>query len=367
VVFLASPKPHVGQPRLGRRLLAAAGALTTPLLPADYLGLINPLWSGRQIQGRILAVRRETADAATLTIRTGRGWQPHVAGQWVRLGVQIDGAWQFRVFSITSSAVDGAGGLAVTVKAACDGRVSPHLVHRTRSGTVVRLDPPAGGFCLPAVTPPRVLFLTAGSGVTPVMGMLRTLSARGSMSDTVHIHSARQAHDVIFGAELRTFAQQQSSYRLYEQHTADAGRFSLGQLDEICPDWREREVWACGPVGQLDAIEKHWADAGLTDRLHVERFQLTPLAVVDADGGSVRFSKTGCDATATAGRPLLEVGEAAGVAMPSGCRMGICFSCVAPLRSGQVRDLRTGEVHGEDGDLIQTCVSGAVGPCSIEL
>jgi ferredoxin len=65
--------------------------------------------------------------------------------------------------------------------------------------------------------------------------------------------------------------------------------------------------------------------------------------------------------------PILDIGEDAGVLMPSGCRMGICHSCLTPLLSGQVRDLRTGEVHGEPGQLIQTCVSAAAGPVNLEL
>jgi stearoyl-CoA 9-desaturase NADPH oxidoreductase len=183
----------------------------------------------------------------------------------------------------------------------------------------------------------------------------------------VHVHSALHHDDVIFGAELRDLAARHPAYRLHEQLTDLDGFFRVDQLDSLCPDWCEREVWACGPVGLLDAIEQHWADAGRSDQLHVERFQLPVFAAPDADGGTVTFTKTDRDTDAPAGRPLLEVGEAAGVQMPSGCRMGICFSCVAPLRSGQVRDLRTGEVHGDEGDLIQTCVSAAAGPCSIEL
>jgi ferredoxin len=183
----------------------------------------------------------------------------------------------------------------------------------------------------------------------------------------VHVHSALHHDDVIFGDELRQLAQRSGSYLLHEQHTDRDGFFTLDRLDEVCPDWREREVWACGPPGLLDAIEKHWADAGLMQWLHVERFQLPVFAAPDAEGGTVNFAVSGRDAEAPAGRPILEVGEAAGVAMPSGCRMGICFSCVVPLRSGQVRDLRTGEIHGDEGEIIQTCVSAAAGPCSIDL
>jgi stearoyl-CoA 9-desaturase NADPH oxidoreductase len=348
-------------------LRSAATALTTPLLPDDYLGLLNPMWSTRGRHGRVEAVRPETADAATLDIRTPRGWPAHQAGQWVRVGVQIDGVWQSRTYSLTSAASSAVSRFSITVKAIDGGRVSPHLVHRTTPGTVLRLDAPQGEFCLPPAMTRGALFIPGGSGITPVMGMLRTLAVGGALRDVVHVHSALHRHDVIFGAELRSFADRFPSYQLYEQHTETDGFFDLRRLDELCPDWRERQVWACGPVGLLDAIEKHWANAGRTDLLHVERFQAQIFAAPDAQGGTVSFTKTARRAEAPAGQPILEVGEAAGVAMPNGCRMGICFTCVAPLRSGQVRDLRTGAIHGDEGDLIQTCVSAAAGPCSIDL
>jgi stearoyl-CoA 9-desaturase NADPH oxidoreductase len=232
---------------------------------------------------------------------------------------------------------------------------------------VLRIDAPQGEFCLPVTAARPALFLTGGSGITPVMGMLRTLAASGPLPDAVHVHSALQVDDVIFGAELRGFARRHHSYRLHEQHTDVDGFFTLDRLDEVCPDWREREVWACGPAGMLDAIEAHWLDAGLLELLHVERFEPPVFAAPDSDGGMVSFSRAGRGAQSPPGQPILETGESAGVAMPSGCRMGICFTCVVPLRSGQVRDLRTGEIHGDEGQLIQTCVSAAAGPCEIDV
>jgi stearoyl-CoA 9-desaturase NADPH oxidoreductase len=351
----------------GQSLLRSVAALTTPLLPDDYLTLVNPLWSTRELRGRIDHVRHETADAATLTIRAGRGWSAPTAGQWVRIGIEIDGIWQSRTYSVTSVCDGRTDSFTITVKAITDGRVSNHLVRRTRVGTVVRIDVPRGEFCLPQRFERPVLFLTGGSGITPVMGMLRTLSADGDLPDAVHVHSALHRDDVIFGSDLRDLAARFPSYQLHEQHTDVDGFFSLDSLEEICPDWREREVWACGPVGLIDAIEKHWADAGVSELLHIERFLLPVFAAPDADGGTVTFATTGRDAEAIAGRPILEVGEEAGVTMPNGCRMGICFTCVAPLRSGQVRNLRTGEIHGDEGELIQTCISAAAGDCSIDL
>jgi ferredoxin len=91
------------------------------------------------------------------------------------------------------------------------------------------------------------------------------------------------------------------------------------------------------------------------------------VAVAGGAGGRVRFTASGREVDADGDVPLLVVGENAGVLMPSGCRMGICYSCVATLRSGRVRDLRTGDEHGDEGDLIQTCVSAAAGPVEIQL
>jgi stearoyl-CoA 9-desaturase NADPH oxidoreductase len=353
--------------QVGAGIWRAAAAFTTPLLPDDYLTLVNPLWSARRARGQVDRVIRETEDAATLVIRPGWHWTAHRAGQWVMVGARIEGVWHSRAYSITSPA-DEAGRFSITVKAIDGGRVSHHLVHRATSGEVLRLAFPRGEFVLPDRVPARILFLTGGSGVTPVMGMLRTLAGGSSRPDVVHVHSARRPSAVIFGAELRALSRRLAGYRLHEQHTETDGRFTLGRLDELCPDWRQRPTWACGPAGQLADIEAHWEQAGAHDRLHVERFRPAFFAAPDADGGgSVTFTRTGREAAAPAGTPLLAVGEQAGVAMPSGCRMGICFSCVAPLRSGQVRDLRTGQVHGEEGELIQTCVSGAAGACAIDL
>jgi ferredoxin len=118
----------------------------------------------------------------------------------------------------------------------------------------------------------------------------------------------------------------------------------------------------------LDALAAHWADAGRTDRLHLERFRPTVLAT--GSGGPVTFTRSGTVVQAGGAAPLLEVGETAGVLMPSGCRMGICFGCVLPLRSGAVRDLRNGQVTTAvegDGVLVQTCISAAAGPCRLDV
>ena len=341
-------------------LLEAASRLTTPLLPDDYLTLVNPLWSTRELRGRVEAVLPETADAATVVVRPGRAWPRHRAGQYVRVGVDIDGVRHWRTYSLTSPVDRSDGRFSFTVKAIPDGVVSNHLVRRLAAGDVLRLEAPQGEFVLPDPLPRKVLFLTGGSGITPVMGMLRS----HRLGDVVHVHGAPTRDAVVFGAELRALAS--ASYVLHEFHDDDSGMFTFDRLDEVCPDWRERDVWVCGPGPLMDAAEVHWTDAGLADRLRLERFRPRLLAEA-GEGGEVAFTRSATTVTADGTTPLLDAGEAAGVLMPSGCRMGICHTCVVPLLAGRVRDLRTGEVHGEEGDLVQTCISAAAGPVELDL
>ncbi|MDX3385899.1 ferredoxin reductase [Streptomyces niveiscabiei] len=346
---------------LSRRAWKLLEMVTTPLLPSDYLDLASPLRAGADLRGRIEAVRPETGDAATVVIRPGRGWRGHTAGQYVRVGVDVDGVRLWRSYSITSPAGRRDGRVTITVKAIPGGKVSNHLVRRVKPGTLIQLEQAAGDFVLPQAMPAKVLYLTAGSGITPVMGMLRDTG----FDDAVMVHSAPRPHDVIFRRELHGLVAQKR-LRLTEVHTDTDGRLDLARLDELVPDWTERETWACGPAGLLDAAEKQWAEHGVRERLHIERFR--PSIVVTGDGGGeVTFSTTGKTVDADGATPLLDVGEEAGVLMPSGCRMGICFGCVTPLKAGAVRDLRTGEItEAEPGVLIQTCVSAAAGPCDIE-
>lgn len=340
--------------------------LTTPLLPADYLDVIHPLLSGTQLRGRIVEIRPETRDAVTVVIKPGRGWHPHTPGQYLRLGVDVDGVRQWRAYSLTSPTALEAGCLSITVKAVPGGVVSDYLVHRAAAGVIVHLDQAAGEFVIGAHPPAKLLFITAGSGITPVMGMLRNME-RIEHHDIVLVHSAPSAADVIFGDELRAQAAK-GRIRLVEIHTRTTGRLDPARISEIVPDIDRRQTWACGPSALLDAIESQWASAGIAERLRTESFR--PAFTEIGTGGVVNFSASGVTIDTDGRQSILEAGEATGVLMPSGCRMGICFGCVVPLRRGAIRDMRTGEVTiAADGNGvdIQTCISAAAGECDIDL
>jgi stearoyl-CoA 9-desaturase NADPH oxidoreductase len=353
---------------LRRRVLELAERMTTPLLPGDYLDLVAPLRSGAPLRGRITAVHPETRDSVTVMIQPGRGWQPHIPGQYVRVGIDVDGVRQWRTYSLTSHTDRPDGHVSITVKAIPDGAVSNYLVHRATVGTLLHLDQAAGDFVLPTSVPQKLLFVTAGSGITPVMGILRNLvDGTDAVADAVVVHCAPTAEDAIFGGELRQLAAH-GRIRLIEIHTASDGRLDVAHLHELVDDLTERHTWACGPAGLLDALQRHWAEHGVGDQLHTERFRAAVLTT--GDGGTVTFTKSGATAEAAGDQTLLDTGEAAGVLMPSGCRMGVCFGCVVPLRRGAIRDVRTGDITTAaegDGVVIQTCISAAAGACDIDI
>ncbi|MFP5220465.1 MAG: ferredoxin reductase [Actinomycetes bacterium] len=354
--------PDAPPPRDAGLLRGIASRLTTPLLPDDYLQLLNPLWSARELRGVVVEVVPETEHAATLVIKPGWGWSPrYSAGQYIGIGVQMEGRWHWRSYSLTSVPTERSSTISITVKAMPEGFLSNHLVGGLEPGTVVRLAAPKGDFVLPEPPPQKILFLTGGAGLTPVMGMLRMLHRRGTMPDVHLVHSAPSERDVLFRDELHRLAEEHDGLRLHEQFTDTMGMLALENLDDVVPDWVERETWACGPPPMLDAAEKAWAAQHLTGKLHVERFSIS-LDGAGGEGGTVTFGAGGRTAEVDGATTLLEAGEQVGVQMPFGCRMGICQSCVVPLVAGSVRDLRNGDVKVE-GDRVQTCISAAAGDC----
>lgn len=364
---------------LRHRLARLAEAATTPLLPSDYLDLAAPLRPGAELRARIVAVHPETRDAATILLKPGADWAGHVPGQYVRIGIDVDGVREWRAYSLTHGPrADGL--ISITVKAVPGGKVSHHLVHQARPRTLVHLEQAAGDFVLDP-TRSRLLFVTAGSGVTPVIGMLRNLFPvsdsgvvdlpRSEHLDIVVVHVAPTEPDSIFLDDLRTLAAH-GALTLVPRYDDQHGVLDVDRLVDLVPDLADRTTYACGPGGLLDALTAHHEAAGL--ELFTEQFRAAILTGTDieaGDGGTVTFAD-GTVLDAGGATPILDVGEAGGQLMPSGCRMGVCFGCVLPLREGSVRDLRNGAVTSVDpissahgGVPIQTCISAALGACHL--
>ena len=358
---------EVALPRAARLAVRALGYFTWPLKIDDYLELITPLWSVEERRGRIERVRAETDDAVTVFITPGFRWVGHQPGQYVRIGFDVEGKRQWRAYSLSSDAARPDGQITITVKRTENGVVSRFLSSSQAAGSIVTLGDVEGEFTMPSPAPPKVLFLTAGSGVTPVMAMLRSLGRRREeFPDVLHIHSARTQSEAIFAEDLAALAERQPAYRLTQRATSEHGHLKPESLDDVCPDWQERETFACGPGPMLDAIREHFEAAGVSELLHMESFEHMLLAGATGEGGTITFTGSGIDAECDGSTAILDAGENAGATLPYGCRMGICHTCTGTLTNGTVRDLRTGDVT-RSGTEIRTCVNSPDGDITIDL
>ncbi|QDH11190.1 ferredoxin reductase [Nocardioides dongxiaopingii] len=365
----AGPARPTPRPTLRQRLRALADAAVTPLQLDDVLDVFHPLRAGADLRGRIVEIRPETADSATIVLKPGKDWGGHVPGQYVRVGVDVDGVRLWRTYSLTHGPRPD-GHVSITVKAIPGGVVSGHLVHRARVGQMIQMAPAEGDFVLPVPMPDKLLLVTGGSGITPVIGMLRNLYSRAVVPtvDIVLVHINVSQDSAMFRDELRAH-DAAGHLRLVERYDVRDGILDVDHLAELVPDLADRLTYACGPAGLLDALERHHAERGL--ELTTERFRPVTLGAT-GDGGTVTFTN-GITVDADGTTPILDAGESAGVLMPSGCRMGVCFGCVLPMRSGAVRDLRNGALTvavpgetGPEGVPIQTCISAAAGACTID-
>ncbi len=376
---MTDPKKSNNTAKPKRSFLARFSAFTDkfayPLRTSHYVELLNPLWAGHALRAKVVKVWDETKDSRTLTLKPGFNWRGYRAGQHVRIGVPLNGVQYTRTYTISSPPERNDGLFTITVKAIADGRISHHLVRDVKVGSFLAIGLPQGDFYLPDSRPVKPLFITAGSGITPAMSMLESMLAKDRMRDTVHIHYAPHEFDAIFNKRLKQIEIEQPAYNLnqvftheYGEHKQTKGYFHAEQLERLCPDWRERETYACGPQPLIEAMEKHFTQEGMLRHLHIERFS-AQLAEIpkEAVGGTVSFLKSGIDAIADASTALLRVAEDAGMNPPHGCRMGICHSCSTTLLSGCVRDLRTGKLINDIGSKIQTCVCAAAGNCELDL
>ncbi len=335
-----------------------ADALTGPHGVDRYVELVAPAFSTSEVRAEVVAVARQTAATVTLTLRPNDLWRGFRAGQFVLLTVEVDGVRHVRSYSPAGSQHAAGGTIELTVKAHPQGVVSRHLVERARPGMVVGLSQADGDFVLPDRRPDDLLLVSGGSGITPVMSMLRTLRDEAHAGRVTVLHYARTRDDVCYAAELEA-----AGATVVHTREPGARRFAAAQVRELAT----AHTYVCGPTALIDAVRDAAADVGAESRLRVEHFvPPAPPASGDAGGGALTFARSGVTADGD-GRPLLEQAEAAGLTPAHGCRMGICHTCTCRKTAGHVLDLRTGEVLGDDQLDIRICVSAPVGDVTLDL
>ncbi len=339
---------------------------------------IDPMWSTTQCKARILEVIDETADTKTWVMSPNKRWKGFVAGQHVQITMSVNGALHTRTFTISSSPRQWQqdGRISITVKKVGDGRITPWMHENLKQGDIVVLSQAQGEFVLEPSLRESVAYIAAGSGITPIMSQLRWLNGRGMPIKADLLYFSNTQKDFIFGGELGAMAKSESNLTTHfiASYEKSKTKQALPQ-SPICKDHIEAllkskpaVIYICGPHPFREIAKSLLAEAGFDlGNVREEAFGLPPIKVIAGDPVTINFSKSAVETSTDKPGTLLDMAEAAGLTPTAGCRMGICYTCKCKKKSGQVRNVITGEVSSADEEVIQICISAPVSNVEIEI
>lgn len=363
-----SRRRGVGARVLGSKLL---DALTYPHGVDRYAEIVRPVFSLAEPRAEVLEVHRPAPEMVCLILRPNRNWEGFRAGQFAQVGVEVDGVWRTRCYSPSRSAHDPEL-IELTVRVHPHGVVSRYLRDHARAGMVVKLSEPQGEFFLPDRRPEQLTMVSGGSGITPVLSMLRTLRDEGSDSEVTFLHYARSSEHVPYVGELEAIAGANPKVRLAFAFTRERGgelhgHFSAAHLRQLGVEPGGSDAFVCGPAAMIEGVRAEWGAAAAGERFHAESFLPPSVAVADGEAeGTIRFASSGIEVE-NDGATLLEQAEAAGLSPQHGCRMGICHTCRCRVVQGAVRDVRSGEVTQLVDSEAQLCISVPVSDIELEI
>ncbi len=320
-----------------------------------YLELVHPTLTVHDARAEVVDVVRQTERTVTLTIDPNRAFTGFRAGQFVKVGVEIDGRRYTRTYSPTISEHD-VHLLELTITVREGGTVGTYLREHAKPGLLLHLSDAHGDFLMPRVRPAHLALVSGGSGVTPTIAMLRTLIAEGHRGRIDFVHYARTAADWLYRPQVEAIAARHPNVRPVFVATREGGdHFGADTLEPGA------HVLVCGPPELIDAVRAHHPDAT------AETFTPPTLDLSgEAAEGTVRYLDSDLSAPIAEGT-LLEQAEASGLAPAYGCRMGICHGCTCTKAAGTVKNILTGEISDEEDVDIQICVSVPVTDVALAL
>lgn len=340
----------------------------------DHWSAFGALWpSGDSKQIQCLSVVDETHDVKTFNFRcpdyTALAYEP---GQFLTVSPIIEGQTVSRCYTLSSTPTRPFA-FSITVKRVPGGVVSNWLHDNLQAGHTLVASGPAGNFTPVAGPARKLLFLSAGSGITPLMAMSRAASDLFAALDIVFVHSARTPKDIIFREELQRLERTQTRGRFRTLFFCEGygdepdwngaiGRLSLTELQTQVPDFKEREVFTCGPQGYMNATKALLGEGGFDlTHYHQESFDISAEAIIEpapveatpdqAQGTfTVRLARSGKEFTMTAEQTVLAAAKKAGAIVPSSCSQGVCGTCKTAVLEGTVEMNHNGGIRQREID-----------------
>ncbi|AHL33373.1 ferredoxin [Pseudomonas brassicacearum] len=334
-------------------------------------GAFGTQWSSAEQKTlQCCAVHQETHDVKTFIFRcadfSALSFEP---GQFITVSPIIAGQTVARCYTLSSSPTRPFA-ISITVKRVPGGPVSNWLHDHLKPGDSLRASGPAGSFTPVGLPAKKLLYLSAGSGVTPLMSMTRAACDMAGNLDIVFVHSARTPADIIFHDELQRMQATMPGLRVISiceglgetaQWAQPIGRLDVSLLSQQVPDFQEREVFTCGPQGYMAAIQSLLREAAFDfDRYHQESFDIAALneepliepvpSLARQDVFTVTLSRSGKTFSMAGNQTVLAAARKAGAIVPSSCSQGVCGTCKTALLHGTVEMNHNGGIRQREID-----------------
>ena len=350
------------------------------------------IWSDDE-ELECVSILPESPDVMTVCFQAPSG-RPFdfEAGQFITLELPVPGGPLYRTYTISSSP-SRPKSLTITIKAQADSIGSRWIMDNLQPGGMVKATGPAGRFTSANHPAKKYLFISACSGITPMMSMTTEIYDLGRPSDIVFVNCARRPSEIIFRRRLEHMATRIEGLDLkwvveepdrYQPWTGYMGRFNQLMLGLMAPDYLEREVFCCGPEPFMTAVREALAGLGYDmDHYHQESFQAPQMPVADQIQeiqpeddlpeedvmAEIAFEISGVTSTCPETETVLAAARGAGVAIPSGCTFGVCGTCKIKKTSGNVHMVHNGGITDDEIEegYILACCSNPRGKVTLEL
>ena len=358
------------------------------------LGTFKPLderayWTDAQELVCVM-VTPEAPDVTSFCFKTADdSWFRYLPGQFITLELPVGSPQLLRTYTLSSSPSRPLS-ISVTVKAQPESVGSRWMLDNLTVGDRLHAYGPGGLFSFMTYPAEKYLFVSAGSGVTPMMSMTRWLFDNGEHTDIALINCARRPSDLVFANELRRMAQRVPDIKLsfvveeddpYAVWAGYRGRLNQLMLELMAPDYMEREIFCCGPEPFMKTVRDVLNAAGFDmQHYHEESFH-APIRSADEipqhddtvpkrqAAASVHFAlsavEAGCHETDT----ILAIAKAHGLNIPSACRFGVCGTCKIRKLEGDVHMVHSGGIsdHDVEEGYILACCSKPLGRVIVEV
>ena len=355
--------------------------------------MIVPQWTTDAYRAQVVEIRDEMADMYTLVLKpqTGlidRQWPAFVAGQFIELMVEKDGARTLRCFSISSSPAyyQKTGLIELSIRIQQQGRITPWIRQQLEPGSLVNISQAQGDFVLPEAMlysqkTEKLLLIAGGSGITPFRSMLQQQvmqqqAINKSMSESppqldIHLlYYSRDDQQVAFQQELEQLQQDYQNLTISFVDSEKEGFINSQHLQNYCADYAQRTAFICGPSPMIQQARKVLAELDVAnDKINFEFFGAAPIEIENSEQGVVLFQTSEKTLVSEKDKTntLLEQAEEMGIQPVSGCRIGVCHQCICKKKSGVVFNTRTQEYSDTGSEEIQLCISVAQGDVVLDL